>query len=606
MLHTWNMLIQYRTPARMRILRIWRILAIAVLFQVPGRASGFHQVFAAQWSPWVSGLALLVLLSLVNLATLLWLVRRRTAQLEKLNRRLREEARIHRQTAHYLQLLDRLVRQASEGIVVVKRSGQIVVVNPAARRMLDMEGNDLNRVTVQDLQRGNPGSWADLFAAIEQEATWEGNLTIACSGCGDRLLNVKCVPLQDEGGEVGYLGLTMRDVTRQVEMEHQLNHRQKMELVGQLAGGVAHDFNNLLTVISGSAEMLRMKIADPDLERHLTQILTAGDRAASLVRQLLGFSRKQMIQPQSLDLDLLITEVGEMLTRLMSEDIVFQVEVSPGLPPIEADPGQIQQVLTNLVTNARDAVQSLEDPRAERLVRVEVRTDNLELTAASELGIEPGRYVLFSVMDTGPGMDEKTCSRIFEPFFTTKDVGNGTGLGLANVQGILAQNGGAVDVASTPGQGTVFCAYWPALPEAPVLHALNGGRSTMEMPGGKETILLVEDNTGVLSFARDALKLLGYRVMTASDGEEALERLKQESESIRLVVTDVVMPGMSGRDLAAAVRQSYPAIKVLFTSGHDERQVSRHGVSRNRAFLAKPYSARQLARQVRDVLDGER
>jgi two-component system, cell cycle sensor histidine kinase and response regulator CckA len=390
----------------------------------------------------------------------------------------------------------------------------------------------------------------------------------------------------------------VENITDQKLLEEQLRQSQKMEAVGLLAGGVAHDFNNLLTVISGSTELLLGDAADLDPSRgRLQAIRTAADQAAALTRQLLAFSRKQVLQPKVLDLNAAVSETESMLRRLIGAHIELTTALDPNLGLVRADPGQIGQVILNLAVNARDAMAAGG--------RLTIETANLDLDEAEarhRLALEPGRYVTISVTDTGHGMDEETQARIFEPFFTTKEQGRGTGLGLATVYGILAQSGGGIDVRSAPGAGTTFTVCLPCLDEGA---AEREGPARVPRPArGSETILLVEDETAVRTLFVDVLDAEGYTVLAADDVEDALRLCDEHGGPIELMLTDVVMPGMSGPELAGRLLRARPALKVVFMSGYTDDAVARNGeLGPGALFLQKPFSIDVLLRTVREVLD---
>ena len=381
--------------------------------------------------------------------------------------------------------------------------------------------------------------------------------------------------------------------------EAQLRQSQKMEAVGQLAGGVAHDFNNLITIITGYCQLLRKGLAPEDPRRaHLEQINQAGEGAATLVRQLLAFSRKQVLQSEKLDLNQVVAETEKMLGRLIGEDIELKTSLDPELGPVYADPGQLEQVLMNLVINARDAM-----PQGGKLT---IETTNAELDdayARQHAAVQPGSYVMLAVTDTGTGMDAETQAHIFEPFFTTKEVGHGTGLGLATVYGIVKQSEGSIRVYSEPGKGTTFKIYLPRIDAVcvPGRHE----QTPEETSRGSETILLAEDNDMLRELARLTLAECGYNVLEACQGEEALQICEQHPNPIHLLVTDVVMPGMSGPELAEQVMPQRPKMKVIYTSGFMDHAIVRNGVlSPGTAFLPKPFNPDDLERKVREVLDG--
>lgn len=380
-------------------------------------------------------------------------------------------------------------------------------------------------------------------------------------------------------------------------VEDQLRQSQKLDAVGRLAGGVAHDFNNMLTIILGHTEqLLAMREVGGTVRESITAIDMAGQRAAALTRQLLGFSRQSVLQPRILDLNQVVADTGKMLRRLLGADIQFSTVLQPGLDRVSADPGQLDQVLVNLAVNARDAM-----PHGGRLT---IETANVLLeddSTATHLDCRPGPHVMLALSDTGTGIPPEAMAHIFEPFFTTKAVGQGTGLGLPMVMGIVRQSGGCIHVYSEPGHGTTFKIYLPATAqEQPV--------RPVEPPppaaGGRETILLVEDDADVRELATISLEMQGYRVLAAHDGQDALAVLEGLQGPLHLVLSDVVMPNLGGPELVRRVRDRFPAVKVMFMSGYTDDAVVRHGLlEATVAFLQKPYTPKVLAAKVREVLD---
>jgi len=403
-------------------------------------------------------------------------------------------------------------------------------------------------------------------------------------------------PIIDDDRVTHFVGV-QTDITAFKQMELQLRQAQKMEAIGHLAGGVAHDFNNLLTVINGCCELLQSSPGMPDDAVPLVaEVRNAGERAATLTRQLLAFSRKTVLQPQVLSVNELVTDFEKMLGRLIGEDIQLTTALHADPALVRVDPGQTEQVLMNLVVNARDAM-----PTGGKLTigTLDVYLD--EEFVRSLADVRPGRYLAVTVTDTGCGMDAKTKARIFEPFFTTKPVGKGTGLGLAMVYGLVKASGGHIEVESEVGKGTTFRLYFPAVSEPPQSPATLSRFSRLR---GNETILLVEDEPGVRHLARQALESQGYRVLEAANGEEALARCRQHAGVIDLMVSDVVMPRMSGRELRQQIELLSPNTRVIFTSGYTDDAVIRHGVSRaDSDFLQKPFTITRLLRKVREVLD---
>jgi PAS domain S-box-containing protein len=383
------------------------------------------------------------------------------------------------------------------------------------------------------------------------------------------------------------------------DSEQMLRQAQKMESVGTLAGGIAHDFNNLMTAVTGYSELvLRRMLAEDPLRLKIVEIKNAGDRAAALTRQLLAFSRKQMLKPIVLDLNTVVTGMGKMLPRVIGEDIDLRFDLAGNLGKVQADPGQMEQVLMNLVVNARDALLAGG--------HITVKTENVEFSGNSRKAgiVEPGSYVVLSVTDNGVGMDAETQSHIFDPFFTTKETGKGTGLGLSTVYGIVKQSGGTVWVYSEPNNGTTFKIY---LPRTDAVEAsANHESSAVFTARGSETILLVEDEPMVRELAREVLEEYGYRVLTAANGKEGLSVCRDYPEKIDLIVTDVVMPQMSGRELAEKARTLRPDTRVLYMSGFTDDAIVRHGlIADDLCFIQKPFSPDGLASKVRAVLGGE-
>jgi signal transduction histidine kinase len=378
--------------------------------------------------------------------------------------------------------------------------------------------------------------------------------------------------------------------------EEQFRHAQKMEAVGRLAGGVAHDFNNLLTIISGYSDFVLLRTAPDDpMREYVGEIRKAGERAVTLTRQLLAFSRQTVLEPRVLDVNAVVSDVEKMLERLIGEDITLIPVLNPSISRVRVDPGQLEQVLLNLVVNARDAM-----PQGGTLT---IETSNAELTREhcnGRVDVVPGNYVMIAVTDTGCGITGDVLDRIFEPFFTTKGPGTGTGLGLSTVYGIIKQSEGHVGVSSSVGVGTTFRVYLPAVTAGPdVAREPEGGL----VGYGTETILLAEDEAEVRRIAKLALEAHGYTVIEAADGQEAIAAAHRHGCPVDLLVTDVVMPHMSGRQLAEVLRERQPGLKVLFMSGYTDDAVVRHGLLHAEvAFLQKPFSPFTLTGKVRELL----
>ena len=397
-------------------------------------------------------------------------------------------------------------------------------------------------------------------------------------------------------GEPHFL-LHFQDITERKQLEVQLRQAQKMEAIGRLAGGVAHDFNNVLTAIFGYVDILREELpADSTAQRDLAEVRKASERAASLTKQLLAFSRQQVLEPMVLEPTALIEDFEKMLHRLIGEDVELRLSLARDTGNVLADPGQLQQVLMNLVVNARDAM-----PTGGKLILETANAELSEQYAELHQPVVPGRYVMLAVSDTGTGMTPETRARIFEPFFTTKEKGKGTGLGLSTVYGIVKQSGGYVWVYSELGRGTTFKIYLPRVDAAP--DTLLPAREPVTV-AGTETILLAEDDAVLRPLAKGLLEKLGYTVLDAADAVEALEAARQYTEVIHLLLTDVVMPGASGRELARQLESHRPDVKVLYVSGYTDDAIVHHGMLEpGLNFLQKPFTPAALARKVREVLD---
>jgi PAS domain S-box-containing protein len=413
-----------------------------------------------------------------------------------------------------------------------------------------------------------------------------------------RLVQQQAEVVRGQDGKVVRMVGTTQDITDLRSLEEQLRHSQKMEAVGRLAGGIAHDFNNLLTAINGYCDLILEDLSDENpLRSDLMEIRRAGERAATLTRQLLAFSRKQVLEPRVINLNSIVAEMDSMLRRLLGEHIQLNTHFQPDLGLVKADPGQLEQVILNLAVNARDAM-----PDGGRLT---IETSNAVLDedyARTHQTVVPGVYTMLAVSDTGCGMDSETLAHLFEPFFTTKDPGKGTGLGLSMVYGIVKQSGGSIWVYSELKQGSTFKIYLPSLQEAREPDASQ--EPLGKLAKGFETVLVVEDEVAVRSLARIALQRSGYQVLEAANGEEALSVSREHPGQIQLLVTDMVMPGMNGRQVAEALESQRPSMKVLYLSGYTENTITRGGaLGADLPFLQKPFTTEVLLRKVRQVLD---
>jgi PAS domain S-box-containing protein len=510
--------------------------------------------------------------------------------------RKRAEEALRRSEASYRGL----VEHAAYGIYRVTRDGKFLMVNPALFAMLgyasaeELLKLDVSRDVYEDAAaRARILARCEQFDSVIEEVAWkrrDGSVITA-------RLNGR--PVRAPDGAIECFEFIVDDVTDQRALEERLRQTQKMEAVGRLAGGIAHDFNNLLTAILGSVDFLRRALG-PDHPEHAEteEIQKAAVRAADLTRQLLAFSRQQVLAPKVLEVDALVANLEKMLRRLIGEDVELRFAPNAPRAAVRADPGQLEQVIVNLVVNARDAM-----PRGGRLT-IETTTVDLDAAYAWEHGtVEPGRYVMLAVTDTGVGIDRATQARLFEPFFTTKEFGKGTGLGLATVYGIVKQSGGYIWVYSEPGRGATFKVYLPRVEQAgePVAAPQPPARAL----GGTETILLAEDEAAVRNLARRVLEKYGYKLLLAATGRDGVQVAQQHVGSIDLLVTDVVMPEMGGRELAQVLTTLQPGLKVLYLSGYTDDAIVHHGVlDAGVAFLQKPFKPDELARKIREVLDG--
>jgi PAS domain S-box-containing protein len=485
-------------------------------------------------------------------------------------------------------------------VAIAGRDNRLTYVNRAGREMLGLaDGEDVTGRTLDDLypDDARQNGLAVSVRVASERGVWSGETIFR--GRDGRPIPVSQVMIahRPPGGPVEFLSTVARDVSERRRLEEQCRQAQKMEAVGTLAGGVAHDFNNMLCVITGFSDFLAQGLPeDSPLREYAREIGKAAERAAGLTRQLLAFSRKQMLVPRILNLNALVADTEKMLRRLIGEDVEFTSHLNPSLAPVRADPGQIEQVLMNLVVNARDAM-----PQGGKLT---TRTANVVLGAEDLRGrpeVRPGAYVLLEVADTGCGMSKEVLDHMFEPFFTTKEVGKGTGLGLATVYGIVKQSGGHVEVDSAPGRGSTFRIYLPRIDET--------DQSEQDSPpevarGGAETVLLVEDEDAVRSLAGESLRQRGYHVLEAGDGEEALTLCSRYPGRIDLLLTDAVMPRVSGGNLAQRVRSTRPETRVLFMSGFTDSVMVRNGVALGEVdCLSKPFGPEALTQAVRRALD---
>lgn len=497
------------------------------------------------------------------------------------------------------QTLHSLVQTSPLAIIAYDFEGNIKSWNAAAERIFGWTEQEVIGVRNPIAPEDKWAEFSDALALTRRGGMFTNRETTRITKDGTVLdVSLSSSPLVDGKGNVHGTVTVIADITERKGLEDQLRQSQKMEAIGRLAGGVAHDFNNLLTAIIGYSQLALGRLHKEDsMRKELEEIERAGQRAAALTGQLLAFSRRQVLQPKVLDLNSVVDDLGKMLHRLIGEDVELEIRLDPELGHVKADRGQIDQIIMNLAVNSRDAM-----PEGGKLT---IETSNVELDdsyASEHVDARTGRHVMLAISDNGSGMDKQTRSRIFDPFFTTKELGKGTGLGLSTVYGIVKQSGGHIGVYSEPGMGTTFKVYLPRIegeldgnePRAPA----------SSYPKATETILLVEDETSVRKLARTILQDGGYTVVDAASGQEALEISRQHNGQIHLLLTDVVMPGTSGREVAQSVVTSRPEMRVLYMSGYTDDAIVHHGILDARTpFIQKPFTPNALLRKVRDLLD---
>ncbi|MEW6127495.1 MAG: ATP-binding protein [Acidobacteriota bacterium] len=522
----------------------------------------------------------------------------------------RESDRRLRKQREWLQVT---LSSIGDAVIATDLNGRINFMNPSAETLTgwtlaqaaDMPLAEVFQTVEGDVNGAVEPRVSDLNDAESAHLPTEYTGTLVSKDGTEKFISYSKSPIRGQAGKRDGAVLVLRDMTERKQAdeilrrtEEQLLQAQKMEAVGRLAGGVAHDFNNLLTVILGYCHLIKARL-DPTNSMHqeIDEIYKSGKRAAALTSQLLAFSRKQVLQPKVLDLNTIVANTSKMLSRLIGEDIRFRTTLDPGLNPVKADPGQIEQVLMNLAVNARDAM-----PNGGSLSIETANTYLDENYAAQHVEVRAGHYVMLVVSDSGCGMDTKTLAHVFEPFFTTKEKGKGTGLGLATVYGIVKQSGGHIWVYSEPERGTTFKVYLPQV--EPTDSSSERSVAADILPLGTETILLAEDELQVREYTSRVLRGLGYKVIEAANGDDALITARQTPETIDLILTDVVMPQLGGKELSEKLKLERPNIKVLFLSGYTADSIVHHGVLKEGvAFLHKPFTSTELAQMVRAVLN---
>jgi two-component system, cell cycle sensor histidine kinase and response regulator CckA len=493
--------------------------------------------------------------------------------------------------------LDKIINCLGDPLFVKDEKRKLVLVNEAFRKFSKKPVEELLGKTAFDLLPNEFAVplWQQEQAILDTGVECFSEDKILVENAGVLTVLTKKTLLRDKNGNKQIVGV-MRDITEYKRLETQFQQAQKMEAIGVLAGGVAHDFNNLLSVIKGYTELL-MEEFQPDDPKwaDLNQIEQAGQRAASLISQLLTFSRKQLLQPEILNLNTIVNDMTKMLRRVIGEYIELSTVTQPDLDPIYADPGQIQQIIMNLAVNARDAM-----PQGGKLTIETMNVDLDESYVCRHAVMKKGRFAMMAISDNGIGMDAETQSHIFEPFFTTKEKGKGTGLGLSTIYGIVKQSGGFIWVYSEVGKGTTFKIYFPSAKEE---DSNSAAEISAIAQGGKETLLIAEDDGSVRSLASRILRGRGYQVLEAANGKDALQIAQAYRDKIHLVLTDIIMPEMGGSALVAQLKVLRPEIKALYFSGYTDGAIVQHGIlDSNVEFLQKPFTVENLLRRVREVL----
>jgi PAS domain S-box-containing protein len=492
------------------------------------------------------------------------------------------------------------IEQTPESVMITDVQGRILYVNPSFEKITGYRRDEVvgRSPGLLKSNRHDAAFYRDLWARITAGQVWRGRLINKKKDGNLFTEDAIIAPVRDEHGNIENFIAVKSDITKELGLQEQYLQAQKMESIGRLAGGVAHDYNNILTAIMGHAQLALMNLpSDHPVREDLEDVLSSAERAVSLTRQLLAFARRQLIEPKVVNLNDLIVQIGKMLHRLIGEDIELVTRTAPNLGHVKADPGQIEQVILNLVVNARDAM-----PDGGT---VTIRTANVtvgDVDARRYVGFTPGDYILLTVSDTGAGMSEEVKNHLFEPFFTTKEQGKGTGLGLATCYGIIEQSQGHIHFVSELGRGTTFSVYLPRVMDQ--VESLDDSVSLSALPRGAETILVAEDEAATRSLFARVLRRQGYQVLEAANGREALSLIEAGGANIRLLLADVVMPAMGGKMLADRLRSIYPESKVLFMSGYVSGEGIQPDLNRpGTSFIQKPFTPSVLVRVVREMID---
>lgn len=510
--------------------------------------------------------------------------------------------RVRKKLVNREELFRLISENAVDMIAVVDLQGNRIYNSPSYEKILGYSNEDLQGSVGLDQVHPDDRQLVEEAARDARDRGISRSIQYRMRHKSGKWLVLESIPnvVRDTSGRVEKLVIVNRDITARRQLEEQFRQAQKMEAVGRLSGGIAHDFNNLLGVIMGYAEFLQEQFdSDTSIRSSIDEILKAGKRAASLTRQLLAFSRMQVLDPKVMNLNAAIIDTEKLLRRLIGEDIELQTRLAGDLGPIKADQGQLEQVIMNLAVNARDAM-----PQGGKLI---ISTDNFNMdhdfVRRYPYPVKVGPYALLTVTDTGTGMDEDTKARAFEPFFTTKEKGKGTGLGLATVYGVVKQSGGYIEIESSPGAGTSFKIYLPRV-DAEIEMKKERPFVPNHSAAGNETVLVVEDEESLRRLARVSLEKDGYRVLEAGDGIQAVEVSSHHNGTIDLLLTDIVMPGMGGRTLAQELTRRRPELRVVYMSGYTGQTFSSEAVIEpGTDFLAKPFTRETLLRKIREVLD---